>query len=186
MAHPPMTGIGKGLVETYLSRPNHTLIAGVRDPNHPSSIILNDLPKGPGSSVVVVKIDSSTESDAAAAVKLLQSTYNITKVDVVIANAGIVKSYKSVATVSVAEVQEHIAVNAIGPLVLFQAVHPLLQNSARPKFVVVSSLGGSIGSMERVPLPLVAYGSSKALVNYFVRKIHFENESLIAFPIHPG
>jgi NAD(P)-dependent dehydrogenase (short-subunit alcohol dehydrogenase family) len=35
-------------------------------------------------------------------------------------------------------------------------------------------------------LPVTAYGSSKAAVNYIVRKIHFENPDLIAFPIHPG
>jgi NAD(P)-dependent dehydrogenase (short-subunit alcohol dehydrogenase family) len=40
--------------------------------------------------------------------------------------------------------------------------------------------------MESVPLKSTAYGASKAAVNYIVRKIHFENPGLIAFPISPG
>lgn len=30
-------GIGKGLLEKYLARPNHTVIGTVRDPDHESS-----------------------------------------------------------------------------------------------------------------------------------------------------
>jgi norsolorinic acid ketoreductase len=37
-----------------------------------------------------------------------------------------------------------------------------------------------------MPMPVTAYGASKATLNYIVRKIHFENEHLIAFPISPG
>jgi norsolorinic acid ketoreductase len=45
---------------------------------------------------------------------------------------------------------------------------------------------GSIGDMESMPLKSSAYGGSKAELNYIVRKIHFENPGLIAFPISPG
>jgi len=105
-------------------------------------------------------------------------------VDVVIANAGVATHFGTVATTPLAEVRSHFAINAVGPVVLFQAVLPLLQAAPRPKFVVVSSNGGSIGGMRGEPIG--AYGASKAMVNYFVRKIHFENEWLIAFPLHPG
>jgi norsolorinic acid ketoreductase len=61
-----------------------------------------------------------------------------------------------------------------------------LEAAKKPKFVVISSHAGSIGDMESEPLPFSAYGGSKAMVNYVVRKISFENEGLIAFPVHPG
>ncbi|MCJ1396574.1 hypothetical protein MMC18_009465 [Xylographa bjoerkii] len=179
-------GIGKGLVMTYLSRPSTIVIAGVRDPLSASSKALHELPVGHGSKVIVVKIDSSSETDAATAMKKLQSVHNINRLDVVIANAGIAGHLKTVAEQTVAELQEHITVNAIGPLVLFKAVYPLLKASAEPKFVVVGSPMGSIGGMESRPYPALAYGASKAMVHYITRKIHLENEWLVAFVLDPG
>lgn len=181
-----MLGIGKGLVATYISRPNSIVIAGVRDPNAASSKALSDLPRSQSSSVIVVKIDSGSTTDAAAAIKLLQSEHSITHLDVVIANAGISDSYQPPATVSIDEMKTLINVNAIGSLILFQAVLPLLQKSPKPKFVAVSSPLGSIGGMELRPYPMVGYGTSKAALNYIVRKIHFAHEDLVSFAVDPG
>jgi norsolorinic acid ketoreductase len=62
----------------------------------------------------------------------------------------------------------------------------LLLASKTPRFVVVSTELGSIGFQSQRPIPDVAYGMSKAAVNFFVNKIHPEEEAIIAFPIHPG
>lgn len=75
-------------------------------------------------------------------------------------------------------------VNGIGPLLLFQAVFPLLKRGS--KFVGVSSAISSIGGMEMRPFPCGAYGMSKAVLNYVVRKCHFENEELVVFALDPG
>jgi norsolorinic acid ketoreductase len=40
--------------------------------------------------------------------------------------------------------------------------------------------------MEQYPFPATALGISKAALNFLVRKIHFENDWLVAFPLHPG
>ena len=90
------------------------------------------------------------------------------------------------ADVGAAQVQEHISINAVGSLVLFQAVLPLLQKASQPKFVVMGSALGSIGGMEKRPFPMSAYGVSEAAVHYLIRKIHFENKQLIAFAVDPG
>ena len=50
----------------------------------------------------------------------------------------------------------------------------------------MGSAVGSIGGMEKRPAPMFAYGASKAMLNYLIRKIHFENESITAFAIDPG
>jgi norsolorinic acid ketoreductase len=81
---------------------------------------------------------------------------------------------------------EHVNVNAAGVVRLFQAVLPLLQKSTQPKFVVISTGAATIGRMEHVQYPICSYGASKTMVNHITRRIHFENENLIAFPIHPG
>ena len=185
-----MLGIGQGLLADYLSRPNTTAIAGVRDPSHPSVQALSKLPKGPSSTLIIVKIDSASPSDAADAVQTLQTKHKITSLDTVIANAGISypKAFGPVANVKVEDVKEHLDVNTIGPLVLFQATQPLLKKAVHGpgKFVTVSSPIGSIGGMEQRPFPMSAYGASKAALNYLTRKIHFEHEDLIAFAVDPG
>ncbi|KAI9840234.1 MAG: hypothetical protein M1837_001817 [Sclerophora amabilis] len=178
-------GIGEGLVKAYLARPNTTVVGSVRDPSAAGSKALYDLPKGQDSRLVLVKIESTSETDPAAAVEVLES-HGISQLDVVVANAGISQNFDEIAKLDIQDLKEHIAVNAIGPVVLFQAVWPLLQKSAQPKFVVITSAAASIGAMEHVPFTLGAYGSSKAMLNYLICRIHFENENLIAFPVHPG
>ncbi|KAM0803849.1 hypothetical protein BDR22DRAFT_960464 [Usnea florida] len=108
-----------------------TVIAGVRDPSLPSVKDLDTLPKGSSSNLIIVKIDSISETDAAAAVETFQSEHSISSIDTVIANAGIAKTqaYGLVAGVKIHDVKEHVDVNAIGPLVLFQATLPLLQKA---------------------------------------------------------
>ena len=81
---------------------------------------------------------------------------------------------------------EHVDVNAAGVVRIFQATLPLLRKSSKPIFMVTSSIGGSISGMEHVPFTLGAYGASKAAANYLTRRIHFENEEIIAFAVHPG
>ncbi len=177
-------GIGHALLATYLARPRTTVIAGVRDPNHATSRELLSLPKGSSSRLIVVKIDSASETDAAAAVRQLQSTHNITNLELVIANAGIAQRHSTVADTKPAEFLEHVAVNVGGPVLLFQAVLPLLHKGS--KFVTMSSSAGSIGGIELRPVPNAPYGASKAALNYITRKAHFEHEDLIIFPIDPG
>lgn len=158
----------------------------MRDPSSASSKALGDLPTGQGSKLILVKIDSASETDAAAAVKTLTESHGITKLDVVIANAGIANAFGPVAEIKLDELKEHVAVNTYGPVLLFQAVWPLLQKSAQPKFVAMSTIASTIGGMEHVPFTAGVYGSSKAMLNYLTRRIHFENENLIAFSFHPG
>lgn len=91
---------------------------------------------------------------------------------------GISTDHSRVLDVPISAVVDHHAVNTLGPLVLFQAVYPLLSESKRPKFIVISSQGGSISDQSKLQFPIAAYGSSKAALNYLVRKIHFEHEDV--------
>jgi len=180
-------GIGKGLLLTLLLRPNHTLIAGVRDPSSASSLALTSLPTGTNSTVLIAKIDSTSPTDPAAALENLRKTHDLTHLDVVIANAGIMTDLGPLASIRASALQEHLTVNTVAPLILFQATLPYLQASTQsPKFVVISTVLGSIGDMEKWRIPTTLYGASKAALNFLVKKIHLENPSLIAFPIHPG
>jgi NAD(P)-dependent dehydrogenase (short-subunit alcohol dehydrogenase family) len=74
-------------------------------------------------------------------------------------------------------------VNVNGPLVLFQATYPLLKASTpTPKFIGISSVSGSIEIGAAMPLKGLAYGASKAALNFVMRKLHHENDGLSACP----
>ncbi|KAF5584025.1 short-chain dehydrogenase reductase SDR [Fusarium subglutinans] len=184
-------GIGKGLVEIFLARPSFIVIVGVRDPSHPTSKALQYLPVGNNSKLIIVKLDSSVPSDAAAAVATLKNEHGIKALDIVIANAGIASDGGLVRDTTVDNIKKHFEVNTIGPIVLFQAVADLLQASKteKPLFVAISTLLGSMGSMEHLvglPSTTSPYGGSKAALNWFIRRLHFEEPWLTSFVIHPG
>lgn len=92
------------------------------------------------------------EQDAFDVVKELKEKHGINALDIVIANAGIVKSYPLVKDVKRAEIQQHIDVNAYGVVTLYQATRDLLQKSTKkPIFAIVGSGASSLGYVERWP-----------------------------------
>jgi len=131
-------GLGKGLLQLYLAKPNHTVIAANRDPGHATSKALAELPAGPGSRLLVVKTDASVESDPFEAVKQL-AAQGIDRLDVVIANAGIAYAYPKVSELKIADLQAHITTNVFGVVWLYQATLPLLQKSTNPKWVTIGT-----------------------------------------------
>ncbi|KAL2864117.1 SDR family oxidoreductase [Aspergillus lucknowensis] len=179
-------GIGRGFVEALLARPDTTVVAAVRNPTSETSQSLKTLTKGPGSLLILVKVDSKSPTNPATAIRTLQDDHGIDHLDVVIANAGISEDLSTVHTVPLDVLKEHVEVNAYGPLLLYQAAHPLLKRSTKPIFVGVGSALGTIGGMEQRPFPIAAYGPSKAMLHWFVRKIHLENEDFISFVSDPG
>lgn len=76
-------------------------------------------------------------------------------------------------------------------MTLFQATADLLQASKtrNPIFLAISTRVGSIGSMEALagfPATQSPYGGSKAALNWFIRRLHFEEPWLTSFVFHPG
>jgi NAD(P)-dependent dehydrogenase (short-subunit alcohol dehydrogenase family) len=136
-------GIGKGLVTAYLARPGHTVIAAVRNPS--SAEPLARLSVAQGSRLVVVKLDATIETDAADAVGQLSAQHAIGHVDIVIANAGVVYTWPSVADVKIDDMMASLAPNVFGAIWLYQATRHLLNNAGSPKWVTIGSTAGSIG-----------------------------------------
>ncbi|OCT54861.1 Norsolorinic acid ketoreductase [Cladophialophora carrionii] len=161
-------------------------VAGVRDPDSVSSQNIQMLPCGMDTQVIVVKLDSTSETDARAAVETLTSKYSLTKLDIVVANAGISKYFGAASVTPAQEMSDHFVVNTIAPLLLFQATAPLLKAAPAPRFVVVSSGAGSLSQVVKLPVENTAYGASKAAVNFVSRRIHYENPYLTAFALNPG
>lgn len=88
----------------------------------------------------IVKLDSVSESDAKAAAEKIENISGY--VDVIIANAGILNYQGPLLTTPIKEIRDHYEVNVVSPLILFQALYPLLKKSKSdaPKFVVISTV----------------------------------------------
>ena len=174
-------GIGFEIVKFAASR-GYIVFAGVRDPSKASA--LSQLAGQYDHQIHVVKLVSTSASDAAAAAKIVQDTTG--GLDVVIANAGIANNWQPIEDVDIASVLEHFEVNTVGTIVLFQALYSLLLKRHTRKFVTISSNAASIGDI--FDFPHTAYGTSKAALNFVTQSIYKEHgsEGFIAFPIHPG
>ncbi|KAF6843893.1 aflatoxin biosynthesis ketoreductase nor-1 [Colletotrichum musicola] len=185
-------GLGKGLLQRYLALPNHIVIAGNRDPAHPTSKALSGLPTAEGSRLIVVKIDACVEEDAHAAVKELRESHGIEHLDVVIANAGVCYIWPSVAEVKISDLHAHMQPNVYGVVTLFQATRPMLKKSEKkPMFVPMGSTAGLIENSDvqnrnQLPMHNSAYGPSKATLNWFGVRINAEEDWLNAWIMGPG
>ncbi|TVY36965.1 Norsolorinic acid ketoreductase [Lachnellula subtilissima] len=173
-------GIGKGLLELYLLKPNHLIIAANRNPEDPTSMALAKLPTANGTSLLVVKNDVTVPTDAAAAVKLLASK-DIHHIDIVIANAGVAYVWPKVSELKTEDMQRHIVPNVYGNVWLYQAVLPLLKKSEKKMWV---SIGSSSANM--LPMQNAAYGPTKLVLHYLTKAMHIEEPRLTVFPIDPG
>ncbi|WDK19197.1 aflatoxin biosynthesis ketoreductase nor-1, partial [Colletotrichum graminicola] len=161
------------------------VIVAVRDPTHATSRSLADLHKGNGSGLIVVKYDAAVEQDAFNLAKELQEKQKVDHLDIVIANAAIATSFRSVKDVKREEIQEHINVNTYSAVSLYQATRDLLQKSTnKPMLVLVGSLAGSLESQPSVPN--ASYGASKCLLNWYGVRINDEDKWLNTFVLGPG
>lgn len=182
-------GIGRGFVKHYLQRPNTIVVAGVRAPCSAEARSLSQFDCALGSKVILVKINTKSDTDASDAVQFLASQHGIDRLDIVIANAGIfdAAAHQKVVDMKLADLQEHIDVNAYGIIRLFQATWPLLSNSIKPVFLLNSACAASMGGMKTFAhFPLRSYAASKMLANFFVLRLQIEHPNLIAFAVHPG
>ncbi|KAK0739426.1 hypothetical protein B0T21DRAFT_409776 [Apiosordaria backusii] len=183
-------GLGLGLVKRFLQLPNHNIIALVRDPSSPSSQSLTTLPRAPTTTIILIPYDASHWDSAAQAVKLLRESQNITKIDTIIANAGIAKVYPLIKDVDPKDIREHFEINVLGPVALFQATRDLLyaakqENPERQP--IFAWMGSGAGSLTNGPdIPSAAYAPTKTMLNWYGVRLHREEDWLTSFIIDPG
>ncbi|KAF7965425.1 hypothetical protein HWV62_43648, partial [Athelia sp. TMB] len=164
------------------ARPDTIVFAGARNPG--GATALAKLVQAHPGNVYIVQLTSGSRADNEAAVEEIQKVAG--RLDVVIANAGISNFIGPAVDTPEEKLREHYEVNVIGTHVLFSTTYAQLSASPNPKFIAISSAGGSIAQGTPMPRGMLAYGASKAALNYLVRKVHFEHPDLVAFPISPG
>ncbi|KAI1189316.1 hypothetical protein F5B17DRAFT_212488 [Nemania serpens] len=179
-------GLGRAIVQRFLALENHIVIAANRDPSHTTSLSLRDLPKGKGSSLIVTAYDAQSEASPFIVVQELREKHSISHLDIVVPNAAISKIYPLAREVRRADIVEHVEVNVLSVISLFQATRDLLQASPSKK-PVFAIMGSSAGALGRQPLvPSSAYGASKSMLFWYGIRINAEEEWLNTFVIDPG
>lgn len=142
-------------------------MGSIRDESKPEIATLKDAETAPGSKLLLVLIESTSFTDTAKAFEVVVQS-GIDHVDIIVANAGGSPHVQPLDAVDAKDMISNFHVNAVAPLVLFQSFKPLLQKSKRsPKWISVSTGGGSISLMESVRSWVgPAYGASKAALNW--------------------
>jgi NAD(P)-dependent dehydrogenase (short-subunit alcohol dehydrogenase family) len=194
------------LAATYLAKPNHTVIGSLRDLKGAQAAQVKNLPAGSGSRLILVGIEATDFAAPKKAIEEATAT-GVDHIDIVIASSGVSIGGGPLEIADLKAFTESFNINAVGPLALYQAVHPLLVKSSAPKWVSISTRIASTAS----PLPFypyaAAYGASKAALNWLTkyvlhaqdnhdhhsgltdtayRTLSVGNPSLVAFAVHPG
>lgn len=133
-------GIGRGLLERYIAKPNHTVIAANRDPKHATSTELLALPTAEGTTVKVVKLDVTSETDGDDVARELKEQ-EINHIDILIANAAIGYVFPKLELARLGDIRTHFETNVIGFARMYQAFFPFLQaaRDRHPKLVTIGS-----------------------------------------------
>jgi NAD(P)-dependent dehydrogenase (short-subunit alcohol dehydrogenase family) len=136
---------------------------------------LKDLPVASGSRLLLVGIENTNLSDPKKAIEEVEAT-GIDHVDIVIVNSAVSIGGGPLEVVDPMHFTESFQINVVSGLMLYQAVHKLLSKSSAPKWISVSSRGGSTAA----PLPwypyAAAYCMSKAAQNWFSQYVPFQED----------
>jgi NAD(P)-dependent dehydrogenase (short-subunit alcohol dehydrogenase family) len=106
-------------------------------------------------------------------------------IDVLINNAGVyVDDFQIDTGFKVDQIQKSFQVNTIGPMLVTQALLPLLRRAGRPIVATMTSKMGSIG--DNSSGGHYAYRMSKAALNMWCRSFAVDHKDIISVVLHPG
>jgi NAD(P)-dependent dehydrogenase (short-subunit alcohol dehydrogenase family) len=132
--------------------------------------------------VTVVQLDVTDQ----ASVEQLAEDLQGRPIDVLINNAGILSMTPSISEINFEEFNQLMAVNAVGPIRVTQALLPNLRAGKMKKIINTSSVAGSIAGKTRGGP--YGYSESKAALNMFTRSLagELKADGFICIVIHPG
>jgi NAD(P)-dependent dehydrogenase (short-subunit alcohol dehydrogenase family) len=121
-----------------------------------------------------------------ASVEALGAAIQGLPIDVLINNAGVSSTSKTLATIDAAEMARVMAINAMGPILTTKAAIDSLRAGSRKVVVHITSQLGSIANNSGGST--YAYRASKAALNQFNRSLSNElaPEGFTCVAIHPG
>lgn len=176
-------GVGLEFVKQYLTA-GEQVYAACRNPDKAEALqqLAADTRR-----LTVVPLDPGDETSINHLPQVLAEYTDA--LDMLINNAGMNVSapeYRELGGLQADALLRTLRVNAVGPVLIVQALQPFLKVGTQPKVINVSS---QVGSMEwKVSGSGYAYASSKAALNMFTRVLSADlrGDGVIVVTIHPG
>jgi NAD(P)-dependent dehydrogenase (short-subunit alcohol dehydrogenase family) len=174
-------GIGLELVRQFLERGDR-VIATARKPG--AAVELNRLAFSHPGHLSVLPLDlgkTHSVDELAREVPLVAES-----LDVLVNNAGLLPAGERFGALDPRHLEEAFRINAMGPVLLTQALAPLLAQAGSAKVMNVSSVLGSIGERDTFYTP--SYSISKAALNMGTRLLAhaLADQDVTVFAVHPG
>ena len=174
-------GLGLAFVTQLLER-GARVLACCRSPAEAK--VLDALAAAHGERLSIHALDVA---DPAAIDKLPQAAArHLQRVDLLINNAGILVSGERFGNVKAESLAESFAVNATAPLLITQALAPLLALGNKPRVLCVTSQLASIAQASG--FRTLSYAMSKAALNMAVKRLAAElaPRGILVLAAHPG
>ena len=174
-------GLGLAFVTQLLER-GARVLACCRDPHRAGP--LDALAGAHGERLAIQTLDvgvaAAIEALPAAAAKHLQ------RIDLLINNAGVLVSGERFGNVKAESLEESFAINASAPLLITQALAPLLALGNKPRVLCITSQLGSIAQANG--FRTISYAMSKAALNMAVKRLAAElaPRGIVVLAAHPG
>ncbi|KAL2851595.1 NAD(P)-binding protein [Aspergillus pseudoustus] len=178
-------GIGRGLLELYLAKPNHLVIAANRNAEDPTSKEILSLPTAEGSSAKLVQLDMTSLTEATDAAKTL-TDQGIDHIDILIANAGVATVFQTLGEVQIEDVRAHFETNVCGFVRVYQAFLGLLKAAKEPRLVTIGSSAAFLTCRNMIAYPNAAYAPTKLVQHWYTKTVALQEPWLTAFPVDPG
>ncbi|GAB2667143.1 SDR family oxidoreductase [Arenimonas aestuarii] len=151
-------GLGLEFTRQLLARGDR-VVAGCRQPGHADA--LTELAAAHPGHVHVVPLDVADERSRTAFVAEVAAGHQA--VDLLVNNAGVLPAGERFGHLEAAVLEHTLRVNTVAPLMLAQALAPLLARGSRPRVLNVSSRLGAITLANSFGTP--SYAISKAALN---------------------
>lgn len=170
-------GLGLEFVRQYLAAGDR-VFAVARSTSEGLAALAQQHP----TTLTVLHGDVADDADVAAVVAAVAGA--VSAVDVVINNAAINPRGVGLGGYTRAAMLEAFAVNAVAPVLVGQAMLPLLQKSSAPRLVNISTQVGSFTTNKTGTSPL--YAASKVALNMYTRSLAREATGVVVIAVHPG
>lgn len=173
-------GIGLGFVKHFLERGDR-VFAVVRKAGSPALPKLAEMYPG---QLSILSLDVSHSNEFENFTETLSS--HTEALDLLIHNAGVLPSGERFGAVQANDLIDAFKVNAVAPLLLTQALIPLLLRGHNPKVIMISTELASIANRKAFATP--SYSISKAALNMAMRLLAFELSArdIGCMAVHPG
>lgn len=174
-------GLGLEFVRQLLARGDR-VIATCRHPG--KALVLTELAAAHPGHLHILPLDLSSERSIAEAAR--ETAALTDALDALINNAGMLVSGERFGSITHKSLTDSFAANVAGPVLLTQALVPLLEKGGNPRVMNLSSRLGSLAGTQSFGTP--SYAISKAALNMATRQLAaaLAPQGIAVFCVSPG